>query len=153
MGYRFPVIAATLLLGGCTKGVSAAARPQLRADGDYRFSERINQSNQLFEGTVSVRGDTVLVTAEPGPCRYDTEPRDGGGPFVYRCADLRVFVDRLDPVSGATYQGNVIVPGQRTACARYETSPTGQRTCVEQRTEPFDRSVTVRGKLHLTPVE
>ena len=124
--------------------------------GSYRFEERVSTGDGLqsmvLEGVFTVRRDTVVVDATPGPCRYDRRSTRGGA-FVYNCADVTLRFDRDDPVRRSTYTVTVTVRTQRTVCVRYATSATGQRFCAQTRVEESESSAPRSGPLNPRRVE
>ena len=145
-----PYCLVVLTLAACGQHGSGAPAPPVRI-GVYRFTERPNGLNTNIEGRVLVTHDSVVVEAEPGPCRYDTQTT-ADGPIVYRCADVTISFDRFDPVGHATYRTSKTVMDRKTVCIRYTTDSKGNQVCAQQQTETTERQVPVTGTLHLDTI-
>jgi hypothetical protein len=131
---------------------SLAAVPAPDGDGRYTFDERPPGTPRTLEGTFMVIGDTVLIDATPGPCRYYAFTKSGG-PITYQCADVRYSFDRRDPVMKATYSYTATEPKSKVVCVRSIIGPNGESQCLESRTELEDHSVTRSGTLRAHRVE
>lgn len=148
-GTTLVMFAALCATTACGKGGATAPRPLPIMDGVYEFTERPAQLDQAIQGTVTVLRDTVLVDAQPGPCRYDEQASWGKNhPFTYRCANVILTFGRYNPISGASYRTTTTVNDHRTVCVQYATNASGQRVCVQQQTQTIPRQVTVSGSLH-----
>ena len=145
---RYCIVA--LALAACTQHGSGAPAPPVRI-GVYRFTERPNGVNTTIEGRVLVTHDSVVVEAEPGPCRYDPHST-AGGPIVYQCADVSISFDRFDPVGRATYRTTKTVTERKTTCVRYTTDSSGKQVCAQQQTETVQHDVPVTGTLHMDTI-
>ena len=139
-----------LIAAACAGHAPSAPAPPVRI-GVYRFTERPQGVNATIEGRVLVTHDSVVVEAEPGPCRYDTHT-SAGGPIVYQCADVTLSFDRFDPVGHANYRMNKTVMDRKTTCARFTTDSKGNQVCAQQQTETTERVVPVTGTLHLDTI-
>ena len=149
-----PACVILLALAACGKKGATAPRPLPMLDGVYRFSERPAQLQDAIEGTVTVISDTVIVDAQPGPCRYDQQQSWGRNhPYVYQCAEITLSFDRYSPVQKASYHTTTTIFERRTVCVRYETNSAGQRVCVQQETQSVPRKISVYGSLHMTRVQ
>ena len=131
---------------------SLAAAPAPNRDGRYAFDERPPGTPRTLEGTFTVMGDTVLIDATPGPCRYYAFTTSGG-PITYQCADVRYSFDRRDPAMKATYSYTTTEPKSKVVCVRYTIGPNGEQQCAESRTELEDHSVTHSGTLRAHRVD
>ncbi len=149
-----PYCLVVLALAACAPHGSGAPAPPAPPDriGVYRFTERPSGLNTPIEGRVLVTHDSVVVEAEPGPCRYDSHATSPGGPIVYQCADISISFDRFDPVGRATYRTTKMVMDRKTTCVRYTTDSKGNQVCAQQQTETTERSVPVTGTLHLNVI-
>jgi len=145
-------VIACLLLAACGAKGSSAPEPAPILDGVYRFSERPQPLTQSIEGTMMVLRDTVMIDAQPGPCRYEDKLSWGTSSIVYKCAEMTVYVDRANPVRNSKFRTVVTVDERRTVCVRYETNARGQRVCVQQETQIVQREVPVSGILRPTRV-
>jgi len=141
---------AVLIAPACAQHGAGAPAPPVRI-GVYRFTERPNGVNTTIQGRVLVTHDSVVVEAEPGPCRYDQQTT-ASGPIVYRCADVTIAFDRFDPVGRATYRMTKTVTDRKTTCVRYTTDSAGKQICAQQQTETTERDVPVTGTLHLDTI-
>jgi hypothetical protein len=139
-----------LITTACAQHGANAPAPPVRI-GVYRFTERPNGVNTTIQGRVLVTHDSVVVEAEPGPCRYDPHTT-AGGPIVYQCADVSIAFDRFDPVGRATYRTTKTVMDRKTTCIRYTTDSSGKQVCAQQQTETTEREVPVTGTLHLDTI-
>lgn len=147
------VLVALAAIGACGKKGTTAPQPGANVDGVYQFTERPAQLDQPIEGTLTISGDTIIVDARPGPCRYDEQASWGKNhPFTYRCADITVTVDRYNPIGRALYRTTTTVNDRRTVCVRYEVNSAGQRVCAQQETQVIPREVSLSGNLHPTRV-
>ena len=129
---------------------SSAPAPPPRV-GIYRFTERSSQLQHTLEGRLIVTRDSVLLSADPGPCRYVQET-DANGPIVYQCADVTYFFDRFDPVGRATYRAMTTVVDHTMTCTRSTTDASGRQTCTARTPESNERQVPVIGTLHLEAI-
>jgi hypothetical protein len=145
-------VATCLALAACTSKGSSTPGPAPLLDGIYRFSEKPAPLTQSIEGTMTVLHDTVMVDAQPGPCRYEDKLSWSGGAIVYRCAEMTLSFDRSNPLRNSTFHTSVSVDERKTVCVRYDTNPAGQRVCVQQETQLVPREVQVSGTLHPTRV-
>jgi len=145
-----PFFPFALALAGCAHHGSSAPAPPVRI-GVYRFTERPNGVNTPIQGRVLVTHDSVVVEAEPGPCRYDPHT-SAGGPIMYQCADVSIAFDRFDPVGRATYRMTKTVRDRKTTCIRYTTDSGGKQVCAQQQTETTEHDVPVTGTLHLEAI-
>jgi hypothetical protein len=137
----------------CTSKPASAPRPLPIVEGTYQFSERPARLAEAIEGTVTVAGDTLLVEARPGPCRYDEQASWGKNhPFTFQCAEVTLTFDRMHPVDRASYRTTTLVNERQTVCVRYDTNTAGQRVCVQQETQTIPRQISVSGSLRLTRV-
>ena len=139
-----------VIVAGCAQQGTATPPTPMRI-GVYRFTERPSQLKQTIQGRLLVTHDSVVVEAEPGPCRYDTQS-SAAGPIVYQCADITLSFDRRDPVGRATYRAVTTVIEHHTVCAKYATDSAGRQVCVQQQTETNERQVPVMGTLHLETI-
>jgi hypothetical protein len=137
----------TFALAACAQHGTSVPGPPSRI-GVYRFTEHPAQLRTPIQGRLFITHDSVVVEAEPGPCRYDVHSASSG-PIVYQCADVTLSFDRLDPVGKSTYRTTTTVMDRRTTCARYATDSSGRQVCVQQQTETNERQVPVTGTLHL----
>jgi hypothetical protein len=143
-----------LAVAACATKGTTAPRPLPILDGIYHFSERPVQLQDAIEGTLTVISDTVIVDAQPGPCRYDQQQSWGRDhPYVYLCAEITLRFDRYNPVQKASYHTMTTIYERRTVCVRYETNSSGQRVCVQQETQEVPRKISVSGSLHMTRVQ
>lgn len=150
---RLVACAALAGAGACGKKAASAPAPLPLVDGVYQFVERPAQLDQSIEGTVTIVGDTLIVDARPGPCRYDEQASWGKNhPFTYRCADITLTFDRYTPISRASYRTTTTVNERRTVCVEYARSSTGQQVCVKQETQTIPRQVSISGSLHPTRI-
>ena len=145
-----PYCLLALAFAACAQHGSGAPAPPVRI-GVYRFIERPNGVNTTIQGRVLVTHDSVVVDAEPGPCRYDPHTT-AGGPIVYQCADVSIAFDRFDPVGQATYRTTKTVMERKTTCVRYTTDSKGNQVCAQQQTETVEHDVPVTGTLHLETI-
>ena len=147
------ILIACGLLAACggTKG-SSAPEPAPILDGIYHFSERPQPLTQSIEGTMMILRDTVMIDAQPGPCRYEDRLSWGTSSIVYKCAEMLVYVDRANPVRNSKFRTTVMVDEKKTVCVRYEVNARGQRVCVQQETQIVQRAVPVSGVLRPTRV-
>ncbi len=117
--------------------------------GTYHFAERVpsTQGSEMiaFEGQFTVLGDTVMIDATPGPCRYDRRASNATE-LRYQCGDVGVVFDRLNPVEKATYSVAVVVSDNQRNCG------TGKRCAATTPTTPTDRTEVKTGRLRATPV-
>ena len=140
--------------GACAKRGATAPAPLPIVEGVYQFAERPSQLDEPIEGTFTIAGDTLLLDARPGPCRYDEQASWGKNhPFTYHCADVTLTFDRYSPLSRSNYRTTTTVYDRRTVCVQYATNSAGQRVCVQQETQTVPRRVNVSGALHPTRVE
>jgi hypothetical protein len=137
-----------VVVAACSTKPSSTPQPRELADGIYRFSDSRAPLTQPIEGTMTVLHDTVMVDAQPGPCRYDDKISWGSHAIVYRCAEMTLTFDRSDPVRSAKFDTIVMVDQKKTVCVQYQTTPTGQRVCVQQETQLVPTKVPVSGLLH-----
>ena len=138
-----------LLAAACKSNASATPEPEpVILDGIYRFSERPAQLPQSIEGTMTVLRDTIWVDAQPGPCRYDDKTSWGNKSIVYRCADMTLSIERLNPIRNAAFSATTTIEERKTVCTQYSTNSAGQRVCVQRDTQIVPRRVTVNGMLH-----
>ena len=150
-----PLVVVTALTGAaaCGKKAATAPAPLPIVEGVYQFVERPSQLDQPIEGTITFAGDTVLVDARPGPCRYDEQASWGKNhPFTYRCAEITLTFDRYSPLSRSSYRTTAIVYDRRTVCVQYATNAAGKQVCVRSETESVPRQVPVSGNLRLVRV-
>lgn len=111
--------------------------------GVYRFVERIpSHPPLLLEGEFSVRGDSILFNAEPGPCRYD-EQNSTGRLLTYICGGVSYMFDRSDPVERLSYQSTAIETVPARVCTRMDS----RDVCVAWRTDFTEKTVTRSGRL------
>ena len=149
-------VAVLVLLAAAACATKGTTAPKLlpMLDGIYHFSERPPQLQDAIEGTLTVISDTVIVDAQPGPCRYDQQQSWGRDhPYVYLCAEITLSFDRYNPVQKASYRTTTTILERRTVCVRYETNSSGQRVCVQQETQSIPRKISVSGSLHMTRVQ
>lgn len=151
---RTSLVIGCLLLAACgAKGSSTQdPAPMPILDGIYRFSERPQPLTQSIEGTMMVIRDTVMIDAQPGPCRYEDKLSWGTSSIVYKCAEMTVYVDRANPVRNSKFLITVKVDERKTVCVRYDVNARGQRVCVQQETQIVQRDVPVSGVLRPTRV-
>jgi hypothetical protein len=142
---------ALMLLAACGAKPSSTV-PAPIFDGIYRFSERPQQLTQPIEGTITILRDTIMVDAQPGPCRYEDRLSWGGTSIVYRCAEMTLSFDRSNPLRNARFRTTVTVDERRTVCVRYEVNRQGQRVCAQQETQIVQREVPISGMLRPTRV-
>jgi len=136
------------LLGACSSKGSQAPAPAVLLDGIYRFSEAQRPMTTPIEGTMTILRDTVMVEAQPGPCRYDDRMSWGKTALVYQCAEMTLMFDRVDPVRNSKFDTKVSVDEKKNVCTQYTTTATGQRICVQSETQMVSRDVDVSGFLH-----
>jgi hypothetical protein len=146
---------AIVTLGTVAIGCASAGRParasSLEDDlGSYQFEERVPSSERgaaiVLEGVFTVRRDTIVVEATPGPCRYDRTSTRAGA-LVYQCADVTLRFHRDDPIGRSTYSVLVTEVERRTVCERYVMNA-GRRVCAESRVEIVERRVPKSGRLN-----
>jgi hypothetical protein len=144
-----PIVMAVLAACAGSRGTdsSSASAPAPIRDGRYAFSERPSGTSITLEGTFVVLGDTVMVDATPGPCRYDSNNAPGS-PIAYRCADVSLWFDRRDPVTKATYDFQSVESKPKSVCVRYTTGPNGQQVCAQTGIEMVEVKVEHSGTLH-----
>jgi hypothetical protein len=136
------------LLVGCASNASTRPAPTPAIlDGIYQFSEKPSQLPQPIEGTMTILRDTIWVDAQPGPCRYDDKRSWGNKSIVYRCAEMTVAIERLNPIRNATFSTTTTIDERKTVCVQYGTNAAGQRVCVQQETRMVPREITVTGML------
>ena len=136
-----------LAVAACTTKASPDPEPVI-LDGIYRFSERPAQLPQSIEGTMTILRDTIWVDAQPGPCRYDDKTSWGNKAIVYRCAEMTLSIERLNPIRNAAFSATTTIEERRTVCTQYGTNSSGQRVCLQRDTQIVPRQVTVNGMLH-----
>jgi hypothetical protein len=131
------------LAAACGQTQSNLTPTTLSRLGVYRFLERVPSNPPVvLEGEISLRSDSILFAAQPGPCRYDG-PNSNGRVLSYTCAGVTYSFDRNDPVEGLTYSFTVVetVPGPRCRVG------TPDQPCIAGRSQPVDRPVTHSGRL------
>ena len=136
---------ALVSLAACGSAHSSTPAPIL--DGIYRFSERPQPLTQPIEGTLTILRDTIMVDAQPGPCRYEDKLSWGSSSIVYRCAEMTLSFDRSNPLRNARFRTTVTVDERKKVCVRYDVNPRGERVCVQQETQIVQREVPVSGML------
>ena len=145
-----PFCLAAFALAACAQTGSSAPAPPVRV-GVYRFTERPAGVNTTIQGRVVVTHDSVVVEAEPGPCRYDTHSA-ADGPIQYQCGEVLLAFNRFNPVGDARYRTSKTVYDRKTTCVRYTTDSKGNQVCAQQQTETVEREVPVMGTLHLETI-
>ena len=92
---------------------------------------------------MTVLADTIMVDAQPGPCRYEDKRSWGNTSIIYRCAEMTLMLDRKNPVRNSRFYTTVSVEERKTVCVRYDTNSAGQRYCAQQDTQIVSRDVEV----------
>lgn len=150
---RFILVLA--LAAACGGGPPDPGRAPIPTTGRFAFSNPISGSSTFptFEGVFELVADTVLLEVSGAWC----QPRAGTMEHLsYRCAgsddreDVRVVFERRNPARSPKAYATLRTPTTRSVCVRYETSPSGQRTCVQYSTETVYVSKTQT--LFLRPV-
>lgn len=143
------VLATLFAAAACGSKGTPAPKPLPIVEGVYEFSERPTQMDEAIEGRVTILGDTLLVDARPGPCRYDEQASWGKNhPFTYQCADITLTFDRYYPIDRASYRTTTIVNERHTVCVQYTTNAAGQQLCTRTETQTVPRRVSLSGSLH-----
>ena len=128
--------------GGCGQRSTLTPAAVSRL-GVYRFMERIPSRPPLvLQGEFSIRGDSILLYAEPGPCRYD-EQNSNARTLTYSCSGVSYSFDRSDPVERLTYQSTAIETVPTRVCVRTDA----RDVCVAWRTDFTEKTVTRSGRL------
>jgi len=97
----------------------------------------------MLEGDFTILSDTLLVTATPGPCRYDMRTT-GVGRMIYQCADITLTFDRKDPLRHPEYSVSAVVTQPVRTCAQQR----GDGGCARYVMEQVERTVRRTGVLH-----
>ena len=103
----------------------------------------------MFRGTFTVRADTVILDAEPGPCRADAALQSSNS-IGYRCAEVVVRFDRLRPASRAAFTWNRSVKESRRVCAAEGKDARGLPICVRWRNETVEHIAPTTSRIRAT---
>lgn len=116
--------------------------------GQYRVEER-RDGLAVIRGTFTVRADTVLLDAEPGPCRSEASLQLSGS-IGFSCADVVVRFDRLRPASRAAFTWNRSVKESRRVCAAEGMDARGRPVCIRWRNETVEHTVRTTSRIRST---
>lgn len=136
------------LLGACASRALGTERPaESRASqvGNYRFEVR-SSGQVIIEGWFLVTDDSVIVRAQPGPCRYDADS-SRSQVITYQCNDRTVRFDRRRPVTGASVAWTARRMVTRTICVSEVVTATGSLVCNRQTRQRVEEAVMMRSRI------
>ncbi|MCC6318449.1 MAG: hypothetical protein IT361_12250 [Gemmatimonadaceae bacterium] len=149
------VLVCAALLGGAAACASSVGRSRVVAEaGTYDYVMRTGETGDL-RGRLVVDSGTVVLEPESGRCRTDPGSANIGS-AVYLCdnsvdiGDLRVTIDRRNPLHRSSWTGWSTRSVTREVCDRYAADQAGRRVCVASRREQVEERVRVGGSLDFT---